>query len=100
MSEESNTAVRRSLRKELIGEVVSTKMDRTIVVKVERRFAHPRYGKVVRSFKKYYAHDEKNEANDGDLVKIQECRPYSKTKRWRLEGVVRANIEAVVASKD
>ena len=100
MSEESNTAVQRGIRKELVGEVVSTKMDKTIVVKAERRFAHPRYGKVVRSFKKYYAHDDKNEANIGDLVKIRECRPYSKTKRWCLVGVVKANIEAVTASKD
>lgn len=85
----------RNLRKERIGEVVSTKMNRTIVVRVERRFAHPRFRKVVRQFKKYYAHDEKNEANVGDKVKIAEVRPMSKLKRWRLKEIVRANVEAV-----
>ena len=64
-------------------------MDKTIIVRVERRFAHPRYRKVVRSFKKFYAHDEKNVCNEGDLVRIRESRPLSKTKRWRLVEVVK-----------
>jgi small subunit ribosomal protein S17 len=64
-------------------------MDKTIVVSVERRFAHPLYGKQVTRHKKYYAHDNENEAHIGDVVRIVETRPLSKNKRWRLEEVVR-----------
>ncbi|MCX8157337.1 MAG: 30S ribosomal protein S17 [Verrucomicrobiae bacterium] len=71
-------------RKERTGEVVSNKMAKTIVVRVERRFPHPRFKKIVRSYKKYYAHDEKGEAKPGDLVRIEETRPLSRLKRWRL----------------
>lgn len=78
----------RGTRKERLGFVVSNKMDKTIVVKVERRFPHPRYTKVIKSFKKFYAHDEKNEANIGDAVLIEETRPLSKLKRWRLTKIV------------
>jgi small subunit ribosomal protein S17 len=85
----------RGTRKERLGRVVSDKMDKTIVVKVERRFPHPRYKKVVKSFNKFYAHDEKNEAKIGDVVLIEETRPLSKTKRWRLTKVVERS-EAVV----
>jgi small subunit ribosomal protein S17 len=74
----------RSHRKERVGEVVSNKMQKTIVVRVERRFPHPKFRKVVTAFKKFYAHDEKSEAKVGDLVRIQETRPLSRTKRWRL----------------
>jgi small subunit ribosomal protein S17 len=84
------TAAPRGHRKERTGEVVSNKMAKTIVVSVERRFAHPRFRKVVTGYKKLYAHDEKGEAKVGDTVKIQETRPMSKTKRWRLVEVVRA----------
>jgi small subunit ribosomal protein S17 len=64
-------------------------MDKTVVVSVERRFAHPLYGKLVKRHKKYYAHDEKNEARAGDIVRIVETRPLSRKKRWRLVEVVR-----------
>lgn len=86
MAEE--TKVERGNRKERIGEVVSNKMTKTIVVRVERRFPHPRYKKVVTSYKKFYAHDEKNEAKAGDRVRIEETRPLSKMKRWRLVQVL------------
>lgn len=66
----------------LQGEVVSDKTDKTVVVKVERRFTHPLYKKVVRRSKKYHAHDETNQYKTGDLVKIEECPPISKNKRW------------------
>ena len=85
----------RGARKERLGRVVSDKMDKTIVVKVERRFAHPRYKKVVRSFNKFYAHDEKNEAKAGDTVLIEETRPLSKLKRWRLTKVVERGEQTV-----
>ncbi len=78
----------RGNRKERLGRVVSSKMDKTIVVSVERRFPHPRYRKVVKSFSKFYAHDEKNEAKIGDVVLIEETRPLSRMKRWRLTQVL------------
>jgi len=68
-------------------------MDKTIVVRVERRFPHPQFRKVVTAYTKFYAHDEKSEAKPGDRVRIQECRPLSKTKRWRLVEVVERNTE-------
>lgn len=80
----------RGKRKQRKGYVVKDKMDKTIVVGVERRFRHAKYGKVVRRIKKYYAHDEKNEAKTGDFVRIIETRPLSKLKRWRLVEIVRA----------
>src|SRR5215471_2257340 len=78
----------RAKRKERVGEVISNKMTKTITVRVERRFPHPRFKKVVTGYKKLYAHDEKGEAKVGDRVRIQETRPLSKTKRWRLVEVV------------
>jgi small subunit ribosomal protein S17 len=75
-------------RKERTGEVVSNKMAKTIVVRVERRFPHPRFKKIVRSYKKYYAHDEKSEAKPGDVVRIEETRPLSRLKRWRLVEII------------
>jgi small subunit ribosomal protein S17 len=78
----------RAKRKERVGEVISNKMTKTIVVQVKRRFAHPRFKKVVTGYKKLYAHDEKSEAKVGDRVRIEETRPLSKTKRWRLVEVV------------
>ena len=74
----------RNQRKERSGIVMSDAMDKTVVVQAERRIAHPVYGKIMRRSKKYYAHDEKNEAKRGDKVVITETRPLSKTKRWRL----------------
>jgi small subunit ribosomal protein S17 len=81
-------------RKERTGEVISDKMNKTIVVRVERRFRHPRFKKVVTQYKKFYAHDEKGEAKVGDRVLIQETRPLSKTKSWQLVQVVDKNIDA------
>ena len=82
----------RNLRKERTGVVVSDAMNKTVVVQAERRVAHPVYGKVMRRSKKFYAHDEKNEAKKGDKVVISETRPLSKTKRWRLvEITIRAS---------
>lgn len=80
----SETPQRPSPRKERVGEVLSNKMAKTIVVRVERRFRHARYKKVVTQYKKFYAHDEKGEARPGDQVVIWETRPLSKLKRWRL----------------
>lgn len=78
----------RGHRKERIGQVVSNKMQKTIVVRVERRYQHPRFKKVVRSYAKLYAHDEAGSAKVGDTVRIQETRPLSKTKSWRLVEVL------------
>jgi len=80
----SEPSIARERRKERVGEVTANRMAKTIVVRVERRFAHPRYKKVVTSYHKFYAHDEKGEAKPGDRVRIEETRPLSKTKRWRL----------------
>jgi len=74
----------RNLRKTRTGVVVSNKMDKSISILVERRLRHPIYGKYVKKTKKFMAHDENNDANEGDLVRIMETRPLSKSKRWRL----------------
>jgi small subunit ribosomal protein S17 len=76
-------------RNEKIGIVVSTKMQKTIVVEIEMRKAHPKYKRVMKSNKKFYAHDEQNSARVGDVVRIREARPLSKLKRWSLEEIVR-----------
>ncbi|HTA25218.1 MAG TPA: 30S ribosomal protein S17 [Terriglobales bacterium] len=76
-------------RKEVVGEVVSNRMQKTIVVQVVRKKSHAFYGRVVSKSKKFYAHDEKNEAHVGDIVRLEETRPLSKLKRWRLKQVVR-----------
>jgi len=81
-------AAARANRKERVGEVISSTMAKTIIVRVERRFPHPRFKKVVTGYKKFYAHDEKSEAKVGDRVRIEETRPLSKTKRWRLVEIV------------
>jgi small subunit ribosomal protein S17 len=88
---------KRGNRKERLGRVVSDKMDKTIVVSVERRFPHPKYKKVVKSFKKFYAHDEKREAKMGDVVLIEETRPLSKLKRWRLTKVIERSEQTTTA---
>ena len=80
----------RGLRKTRTGVVVSDKMDKTIVVSIVRKWKHPRYGKMLKSSKKYKAHDEQNAAKEGDQVLITETRPISKDKRWRLVEVVKA----------
>ena len=78
----------RNLRKERVGVVLSNKMDKTITVAAQFKEKHPMYGKFVRKTKKYYAHDEKNECNIGDTVRIMETRPLSKSKRWRLVTII------------
>ncbi len=88
MAEATTTVQARGHRKERVGEVISNKMAKTIVVQVERRFAHPKFKKVVTGYKKFYAHDEKQEAKVGDRVRIEETRPLSRLKRWRLVAVV------------
>ncbi len=79
---------RKTLRKERIGVVSSNKMNKTIVVNTERQIKHAKYGKFIKRTKKFYAHDEKNECQVGDTVRIMETRPLSKTKRWRLVEVI------------
>ncbi len=86
---EAVEAARESRRNEKVGAVVSTKMEKTIVVKVEMAKAHPKYKRVMRTSKKFYAHDEDNSARVGDVVRIRETRPLSKLKRWQLEEIVR-----------
>ena len=98
MAEETKNLPVRGNRKERVGEVVSNKMAKTIVVRVERRFSHPQYKKIVTAYKKFYAHDEKAEAKIGDTVRIEETRPLSKLKRWRLVEVVERNAEDTVAA--
>ncbi len=78
----------RNYRKTRNGVVVSSKADKTIVVNVQRQVVHPKYGKIVRLNKKYKAHDESNSCNTGDVVRIMETRPLSKTKRWRLVEII------------
>ena len=92
------TEVVRGNRKVRVGEVVSNKMTKTIVVRVERRFPHPQYKKIVTAYKKFYAHDEKAEAKVGDTVRIEETRPLSKLKRWKLIEVVERATETAVAA--
>jgi small subunit ribosomal protein S17 len=84
----TETAEDRGRRKERLGKVISNKMTKTIVVRVERRFPHPKFKKVVTAYSKFYAHDEKGEAKVGDVVLIRETRPLSKLKRWRLTEVL------------
>lgn len=80
--------IARNLRKAKTGVVVSNKMEKTISVQVERRLMHPIYGKFVKRSKKFFAHDEENSCNVGDLVRIMETRPLSKNKRWRLVEII------------
>lgn len=88
----------RSRRRTVQGTVSSDKMDKTVTVTVERKFKHPKYKKYVRKHSKVQAHDEKNEAATGDTVELMECRPLSKSKRWRLVRVVeKAKLEGGVS---
>lgn len=77
-----------TLNRTLTGAVVSDKMDKTVTVLVERKVKHPLYGKIVTRSKKYHAHDENNEFHVGDVVVIEECRPQSRTKNWRVSRLV------------
>jgi small subunit ribosomal protein S17 len=88
-STEQATNEQQSRRNEKVGQVVSTKMQKTIVVEIEMRKAHPKYRRVMKFNKKFYAHDEQNSARIGDVVRIRETRPLSKLKRWTLEEIIR-----------
>jgi len=79
-----------AVKKVITGTVVSNKMDKTVVVSVERKFIHPTFKKVVKRTKKFRCHDEKNECSVGDFISMREVRPLSKTKRWNLEKVIKA----------
>lgn len=76
------------MRKERVGVITSNKMDKTVVVSVERRVKHPKYGKFVKFTKKFHAHDDANDCNTGDTVRIMETRPLSKTKKWRVVEII------------
>src|ERR1700748_3814139 len=89
-----------SRRNEKVGNVVSTKMQETIVVEVEMRKAHPKYKRTVRLTKKFYAHDEENTARVGDMVRIRETRPLSKLKRWQLQEILRRSVLAQVQAAE
>ena len=91
---------KKALKNEKVGEVVSTKMQKTIVVEVSRRVPHPLYKRIIKKRKKFYAHDEQGTANLGDVVRIIECRPLSKLKRWQLLDIVRRAPQVAVAPKD
>lgn len=88
MKTEARNTPKRGKRKERVGRVVSDKMDKTVVVAIERRMAHPVYKKVITRTTKLFAHDEENRSRVGDLVKIMETRPLSRNKRWRLVEVL------------
>jgi small subunit ribosomal protein S17 len=83
-----------------IGEVVSTKMSKTIVVEVSRRVQHPLYKRIIGKRKKFYAHDEEGRAKLGDIVRIIECRPLSKLKHWKLTDIVREAVQVAVQPTD
>ena len=96
-SANAETQPQMSRRNEKVGLVVSTKMQKTIVVEIEMRKAHPKYKRVIKSNKKFYAHDEQNSARVGDVVRIREGRPMSKLKRWSLDEIVRRSSLAQLA---
>ncbi len=81
--------MKRNYRKVRVGTVISDKMNKSIIVRVDRTMRHPLYEKIFRTFSKLYAHDEKNEARIGDVVRVMETRPLSKSKRWRLTEIVK-----------
>ena len=85
-------------RKVKVGTVISEKMDKTVVVQVERKFTHPKFKKIVKSTRKFSAHDERNECCPGDFISISQTRPLSKTKRWRLVEIIKKGEEADKAS--
>src|SRR6202451_136107 len=92
----SNGAPKRGTKNEKVGQVVSAKMTKTIVVEVTRRVPHPMYKRIINKRKKFYAHDEEQRAQIGDTVRIIECRPMSKLKRWRLGEVLRKAVQVAV----
>ena len=90
VAEATSPAAKTSLQRSLVGRVVSNKMDKTVTVLIERRVKHPLYGKFMVRSKKYHAHDETNQYNEGDLVEIEETRPISRTKAWTVTKLVEA----------
>ena len=96
----AETETKKSLKNEKVGEVVSTKMTKTIVVEVSRRVPHPLYKRIIGKRKKFYAHDEQENAKLGDVVRIVESRPLSKLKRWTLAEVIRRAAQAGAAPKE
>ena len=96
----AETETQKSLKNEKVGEVVSTKMTKTIVVEVSRRVPHPLYKRIIGKRKKFYAHDEETSAKLGDVVRIVECRPLSKLKRWKLVEVIRRAAQVGAQPKD
>jgi small subunit ribosomal protein S17 len=96
----AETEAKKALKNEKVGEVVSTKMQKTIVVEVSRRVPHPLYKRIIGKRKKFYAHDEEGRANLGDVVRIIECRPLSKLKRWRLADIMRRAPQVATQPKD
>src|SRR3979409_1173006 len=93
----AETEAKKALKNEKVGEVVSTKMQKTIVIEVSRRVPHPLYKRIIGKRKKFYAHAQTGDAKMGDIVRIIECRPLSKLKRWRLDGIVRRAPQVGVA---
>ena len=98
--EQEATEPRNQHKNEKVGEVVSTKMQKTIVVAVSRRVPHPLYKRIMKKRKKFYAHDETGDAKMGDIVRIIECRPLSKLKHWKLGDIVRRAPQVVAQPKD
>ena len=97
MAEEQS---KQGIKNEKVGQVVSTKMQKTIVVEVSRRVPHPLYKRIIGKRKKFYAHDEEGSAKTGDVVRIVECRPLSKLKRWKLAEVIRRAAQVGVQPVD
>lgn len=91
MTEDTSTTINRErgLRKQRVGQVVSAKMLKTVVVETTTRVPHPKFGKIVKQIKRFYAHDEEGKAQLGDTVRISETRPLSKLKRWRLVEIIK-----------
>ena len=96
----AETEAKKALKNEKVGQVVSTKMQKTIVVEVSRRVPHPLYKRIIGKRKKFYAHDEESTAKNGDIVRIIECRPLSKLKRWQLAEVIRRAAQVGAQPKD
>jgi len=96
----AGTETKQALKNEKVGQVTSTSMQKTIVVEVSRRVPHPLYKRIIGKRKKFYAHDEEGNAKKGDIVRIIECRPLSKLKRWRLAEVIRRAAQVAAQPKD
>ena len=96
----AGTEAKQGLKNEKVGQVVSTAMQKTIVVEVSRRVPHPLYKRIISKRRKFYAHDEQGQAKVGDVVRIIECRPLSKLKRWQLAEVIRRAAQVAAQPKD